>query len=320
MLRHCDYQLFLLVDGNAVRGRISAFVDRKAVKHWGKRIGLFGSFECIEDVAAAQRLVNAASSYLVGQRCVSMRGPWSFASQDWGLVVEGYKPPPVVMAPYNFPFYGELIEAAGLEKATDLLVYEANARDGYQFPERAVQVTDSLVRREDITIRPLDRSRLKDEIELIEQISSEAHANGWGFAPTLVNETRVLVKDTRGEAMVQIACDKEGRAIGYSTVVPDLNMVLRGGNGSLYPSLWWKLATKRKKICSYRMRALTVIPEYQGKGVDSLLYRRAFEALESRTPRIEVNYILEEDKRVSNAIERMGLEQIRRYRVYEKYL
>jgi hypothetical protein len=50
MLNHCTYQLFLAIKDGKVAGRISAFIDHLAVEHWKQPIGLFGSFECIEDV------------------------------------------------------------------------------------------------------------------------------------------------------------------------------------------------------------------------------------------------------------------------------
>lgn len=322
-LRHCDYQLFLAMDNNRVVGRLSAFVDRHAVKHWGKRIGLFGNYECIEDATVADKLLRSAAGYLVGQRCVSMRGPWSFASQEWGLLVEGFEKAPVIMAPHNPEYYVQHLEAFGLAKATDLMVYEANLRTGYEFPQRVESITDAAERRHGIKIRNIDLGNIAEEIELIVGISNRALSANWGFAPVTANETRALAKDMRGllkPSMVQIAETEAGEGIGYALVMPDLNVLLKRGNGSLFPSLWWKLATQVDRIRSFRMWALAVVPEYQGKSIDSLLYRRAYEALKPLKPRIEVNYVLEDNKRTCNALERMGLEQIRRYRVYEKTL
>ena len=53
-----------------------------------------------------------------------MRGPWSFASQEWGCMIEGFGVPPMILAPYNPPYYQPLLEGYGLIKAKDLLVYD----------------------------------------------------------------------------------------------------------------------------------------------------------------------------------------------------
>jgi len=89
MLDHCQYALFLARREGRVVGRISAFNDRLALEHWQQPIGLFGSFECIKDAEVAQGLLGAARDWLREQGMQVMRGPWSFASQEWGLVVDG---------------------------------------------------------------------------------------------------------------------------------------------------------------------------------------------------------------------------------------
>lgn len=49
MLEHCRYQLFLLYQDGRVVGRIAAFTDQLALETWKQPIGLFGSFECINN-------------------------------------------------------------------------------------------------------------------------------------------------------------------------------------------------------------------------------------------------------------------------------
>ena len=147
MLEHCEYKLFLVEEEGKVIGRISAFTDQLALAHWEQPIGLFGSYECVNDPEASLLLLNAARKWLVGRGMQTMRGPWSFASQEWGLVVEGFTPPPVILAPHNPPYYNEQLAAFGLEKAMDLLVYEADVRKGYTFPERYLTLTGIIQKR-----------------------------------------------------------------------------------------------------------------------------------------------------------------------------
>ena len=92
LLDHCEYQLFLLEEKGKVIGRIAAFIDLLAIDFWKERVGLFGYFECIADPLAARTLLDAAQTWLLARNCTSMRGPWSFVSQEWGSVVEGFIP------------------------------------------------------------------------------------------------------------------------------------------------------------------------------------------------------------------------------------
>jgi len=156
MLDHCDTQLFLLKQGAKVIGRCSAFVDHLAVKHWEQPVGLFGSFECVADEAGAHLLLNAAKEWLLARGMQVMGGPWSFASQEWGLEIEGSSRPPVILAPHNPSYYADFFETFGLRKVNDLLAYLADEGEGYRFPERYLTLTDRIQSRYGIIVRPVD--------------------------------------------------------------------------------------------------------------------------------------------------------------------
>ncbi len=65
------------------------------------------------------------------------------------------------------------------------------------------------------------------------------------------------------------------------------------------------------------MFALGVIPEYQGKAVDSLIYRYLNESIYAEDLWMEINYVLEDNMRMVNAINKLEAKLSRRYRVYE---
>ncbi|MDI7277407.1 MAG: N-acetyltransferase [Anaerolineae bacterium] len=320
MLDHCEHALFLLEDGGQVVGRISAFVDRLALEHWRQPIGLFGSYECVEDDQAAQLLLGAAREWLRQHHMAAMRGPWSFASQEWGLVVDGYTPPPVLLAPYNPPYYNRHLEAFGLEKAKDLLVYYADAAEGYRIPERYLTLTDRVQQRYGVTVRTADMAHLADEVAAIVAMANRAIADNWGFYPVTEAEGRALARDLRqvlDPRGALIAEGPDGRPIGFCLALPDVNLLLRGLNGRLFPLGWLKLLWGLPRLRQYRLWALGVVPEYQGKAVDALLYRRTYENLAPRRVRVEINYVLEDNVRMNNALRNLGVKYLRRYRVYE---
>ncbi|HVN30989.1 MAG TPA: hypothetical protein VMT45_03300 [Thermoanaerobaculaceae bacterium] len=322
MLDHCTVELFLAEDGNThVVGRVAAFVDHLAVRHWGDPVGLFGSFECSNDPVASRLLLEAAREWLRGQGMRSMRGPWSFASQEWGLVVEGFERPPVIMAPHNPPWYNDHLLAFGLAKAKDLLVYVADTTEGYRIPERYLTVTDLVQKRYGITVRPVNMKHLEKDIAILVEVANRSISSNWGFYPATEAEGRALARDIKpilDPELVLIAEDSAGEPIGFAITLPDINVLLRGLNGRLLPLGWWRLLTGRKRLSQYRMWAIGVVPEYQQRAVDALLYRRTHDVLNPRgNVRLEANYVLEDNVRMTNAMRNLGLEQIRRYRVYE---
>ena len=320
MLNHCTYSLFLAKEGNRVVGRIAAFLDHLALDHWKQPIGLFGSFECIDDEKVAQALLNAAVDWLKAKGMSSMRGPWSFASQEWGLVVDGFTPDPIIMAPYNPPYYNDLLQKFGLKKAKDLKVYICDAHDGWQIPERYLTLTDVVKRRYGVTVRPVNMKNLEADVVTITNLANESISDNWGFYPVTEEEARVMVHDLKqiiNPKAVLIAEDGTGKPIGFAMSLPDINLLLKGLDGRLGLRGLWRMLFMLPRIKQYRMWALGVIPEYQSRAIDTLLYQATYEALYSPTTRLEVNYVLEDNDRMNNALYKLGVKDLRRYRVYE---
>ena len=320
MLDHCETQLFLLLDNGKVVGRCSAFIDRLAVDYWGKPIGLFGSFECVEDEHGARLLLKAAQDWLADQGMTSMRGPWSFASQEWGLEIEGGSRRPVILAPHNPTYYADYFESFGLKKAIDLLAYLADMADGYQFPERYLTLTEKIQARYGVNVRSVDMTDLEREVMTIVDLSNRSIADNWGYTPVTQDEARAMARDLRqivNPEVILIAEDRKGAPIGFALSLPDINTLLKDMSGRMLPFGWLKLLFGLKGIRQYRMWGLGVVPEYQGKAIDTLLYKATYEALKDLNLCMEINYVLEDNHRMNNALLKLGVKPIRRYRVYE---
>ena len=320
LLEHCEYALFLLWENNKAIGRVAAFIDKLAVEAWGEPVGLFGYYECSPDSAATRILLERAKNWLTERGMRRMRGPWSFVSQEWGSVVEGYSPSPVVMAPYNPPYYNEQYSAYGLEKVKDLLVYFVDVRQGYRVPERILTLTDRVAERYHVRVRPLDMRRFDEEVATIIALSNRSLVDNWGYSPVTEAEVRAMAHDLRPiihPKAVLFAEDQAGKAIGFAIAIPDVNQILKGLHGSLFPLGWAKMLWQLPRLKQYRMFALGVIPEYHGCGIDSLIYRALYEACYSPDIRVEINYVLEDNYPMNNAILKLGATPLRRYRVYE---
>lgn len=320
LLDHCEYALYLLRDGGRTIGRIAAFIDRLAVEAWGEPVGLFGYYESPDDPAASQLILDTARDWLITHSMKSMRGPWSFVSQEWGAVVEGYTPSPIVMAPYNPPYYNHQFSAYGLTKAKDLLVYVVDVRDGYQVPERILTLTERVAQRYKVHVRQLDMKDFDHEVETIISLSNQSLVNNWGYSPVTEAEVRALAHDLKPiihPKAVLFAEDQQGKPIGFAIAIPDVNQILKGLNGSLLPFGWVKMLWQLPRLTQYRMFALGVIPEYHGLGIDSLIYRALYESCYAPDIRVEINYVLEDNYPMNNAIIKLGAKPLRRYRVYE---
>jgi len=319
-LEHCEWRLFLAEEQGKVVGRVAAFVDRLANEAWKEQVGLFGYFECFPSPETARLLLETARDWLRTRGCTAMRGPWTFVSQDWGMVVEGFSPSPVIMAPYNPPRYNDYLLGFGLRKVKDLLCWYVSAAEGYDIPERIKRLTDAVARRYGVRVRQIDMSRYDQEVETVIEVSNASLADNWGYSPVTEAEVRAMARDLKPVLQpkgVLIAEDGSGRPVGFAITLPDVNTLLKGLNGRMLPFGFLKLLYGIPRLRRYRMFALGVIPEYHARAVDSLLYRALYESLYTPDVWMEINYVLEDNWNMVNAINKLEAKPLRRYRVYE---
>jgi GNAT superfamily N-acetyltransferase len=114
--------------------------------------------------------------------------------------------------------------------------------------------------------------------------------------------------------------EDSGVPVGYALGFPDLNVLLARMRGRLFPLGFVTLLTGLRRVRDYRLFGLAVLPAYHNLGLDVLLYMSLYEALAPRGVRLEANYILEDNRHIRNALEKLELEQTKIYRVYEKAL
>ncbi|MBN2416159.1 GNAT family N-acetyltransferase [bacterium] len=320
---HCDVKHFLLLKAGRPAGRISAFVNHLANEHWGTRTGLFGSYECAPDGAAPGLLLTAAEEWLRKQGMTVMQGPWSFASQEFGLLVRGFDTPPMVMAPWNPPSYEDHFRAFGLKKAKDLLVYEIDVSRGYTLPEKYIRFSESLEKKLDIRVRPIEMKRLRSEVANILEVANASTSGNWGYIPVTDKEAEELAQSLRmiADPDIVMLAEIEGKPVGYLIVLPDINTLLKGSDGRLLPATFLKLLFGLRRITRYRIWALGIIPEFQRRGIDTLFYRHLHRKLTAKgATTVEANYVLEDNMAMNNPILKMGFTESKRYRVFEKEL
>ncbi len=323
VLDHTVYQLFLLKDSEHIIGRIAAFYDTLANDFWKKDIGLFGYYECPDDPVASGMLMDAAAGWFREKGMKCMRGPWSFVSQEWGLVLEGFELPPVIMSPHNPPFYNDHMIAYGCQKVKDLLCYYISGKEGYRIPERILTLTDHVARRYGVTVRRVNMKRYGEDVQHVIDISNHSMLQNWGYAPVTDAEADAMARDLKQVIRpegVLFAEDRQGKPIGFIIALPDVNTLLKKVNGKLFPLGWLTLLLGLPKLRSYRLFALAIAPEYIGKGIDSLIYRALYESLYTSDIWMEINYVLEDNHPMNNAIAKLNAKPLRRYRIYEKEL
>ncbi|NVJ01995.1 N-acetyltransferase [Myxococcus sp. AM009] len=321
-----ELELFLARRGPVVVGRIAAIRNPRHMELHGTKEGFFGLFECVNDAGITRSLLEAAASWLRQRGMNAMLGPANLSSnQEWGLLIDGFDTPPAVMMPHNPPYYAALLEACGLTKAKDLYAYELSS--SAQPPEKVVRIAEKLRVRDGVVVRPVNMKDLDAEVKRIRDIYNSAWEKNWGFVPFTDAEFDHLAKELKTVVRPELAlvAEIQGEPVAFSLTVPDANQAIRAANGRLttfgLPIGLVKLALASRRINRLRLIILGIKEGYRRRGLDAILYLDTLRTAK-RLGYVggEISWTLEDNHLVNRAIESMGAQRSKTYRVYTRAL
>ncbi len=320
-----DRALFVARWNGKPVGRVAAIENRRHNEHHGDRVGFFGFFECVHDAQAAAALLEAAEGWLRSRGLRASRGPISPSmNHECGLLVDGFERPPMIMTPWNPPYYGGLVEAAGYGKAQDLLGFWIPAGDPEAIPERLRRLAERTRRKTQVTFRTLDVDILQREARKVLQLYDEAWSGNWGFVPPSWEEFWHIAKDLKGvvAADFSFVAEVEGEIIGFMLIAFDLNRILSDmPSGRLWPWNVVRLLRGVQRLKSGRVLLLGLKSEYRNRGLFPLF---VFEALRRavliHADGAEASWVLDHNEALIAPLEAIGLEAYKRWRIYEKAL
>jgi GNAT superfamily N-acetyltransferase len=317
---HARARLFLAEKKGELVGRVSAQVDDNYNKLWNEKLGSFGFFECQNDQEAANALFDAAANWARTEGMTVLRGPMSPSSNDeWGFLINGFDRPPVLMMPYNLPYYIKLAENYGFQKAKDLLAFIKYSST--PMPERFITLAEKLKQNPRITVRPVNMKNLESEMAIIRELYNESWQKNWGFSPMTDNEMNYLASSLKNFAQPQMVLFAfyDGKPAGLSITLPDLNQVLKYLNGKLGLLGIIKYLYYRKRVKGIRSLIFGFKEEYRRLGLPILLFYETEKFARTQGYEwCELSWNLEDNRLINDFDRELGAEVYKRYRVVEK--
>lgn len=321
--KHSSLQTFLAYDGDKIVGRICAILNNNHNKFNDTNDGFFGFFDCINDQETANLLINTAIDWLKEKKAVKIIGPVNPSTNETcGLLVKGFDSPPMVMMTYNPPYYVELLEKAGFKKQVDLLAWHW---DKTSYNDKSVQLLDKLqdrLKRSDVTIRKVNLKKFKEEAAALREVYNTAWDKNMGFFPMTNEEFDYTAKDLKMilDPDFCLLAEQHGKIVGFGVAIPDINQVLiKIKKGRLLPTGLFKLLFGKSKIKGIRIMLLGVIDGYRKMGIEAVLYGNIIKEYRRKgLEYAEASWTLENNDMVNRAIEAIGGDQYKTYRLYEK--
>jgi GNAT superfamily N-acetyltransferase len=323
---HGEAEYFLARRDGRVVGRISAQVNHAFNDYQKKNWGWFGFLEIEDDLEALDALLQAGAAWLRARGKELMVGPASFAMNDEsGVLIEGFDLRPMILQPWQPPYYQQRLEQAGMSKAMDLLMWNLEVSDRAKVLPVIFELAEKVQSEHGIRVRPMRRHQLRKDMDAFAEVYNSAWSKNWDFVPYSKKDLDAyaqelqLVFDKHWFMIAEREDTKE--VVGMAITVPDLNQVLSRMNGHLLPLGWWHFLNKGRIMDRVRVGFLGVKPEYQHTGVAAKLYVEHFNAAAARPQSGgEMGWILETNTAMNRGMEAMGGRVVKRYRVYERAL
>ncbi len=274
---YCRSQSFMAYRDGVPVGRITAIVNTAANKKFGKKDVRFGWVDFIDDEAVVDALFKAVEEWGRRQGMTRIVGPMGFSDMDpEGMLIEGFDEMGTMATIYNYPYYKQHMERLGFQKEADWVEYRMTVPD--KVPDKYMRVADIVRRRFELeTPKYTSRKKLKNDYgTAIFNLINEAYANLYGFVELTPRQIEYYVDMYLGLLRLEDVCvitDKNKELVGFGISIPSLSKALRACDGKLFPTGWYHLLRAiRGHSDVVDLMLVAIKPEYQGKGVNALLF------------------------------------------------
>lgn len=321
----CEADYFLALRDGKIVGRVAAIINRRANETWNRKAVRFGWIDFIDDMEVSTALIDTVKQWGKERGMTEIEGPLGFTDMDAeGMLVEGFDQLSTMATIYNYPYYPQHMEHLGLSKSADWVEMKIYVPDA--IPEKHRRISEIIAKRYNLHIRKL---KSKKEVRQsgvahdIFRLINDAYTPLFGYSRMTERQIDQYVKmyvpvlDLR---MVSIVENEQNEIVAVGISMASLSRALQKAKGRLLPFGWYHLLKalmwKRPKVLDLLLVA--VRPDYQGKGVNALLFtdlipvykELGFEYAESN-PELEMN------EKVQNQWQYFKTEQHKRRRCFK---
>jgi hypothetical protein len=317
--KHARRELFLACDNGKPVGRIAAIVDENHINFHEEKVGFFGFFECINDQECAGALWEKARDWLRAEGMVTMRGPVNPSMNDENaFLLEGFDLPPTVMMPYTHKYYLDLAEQHGLKKAKDLYALIKYAKDG--IPDRIEKMIQKIKLRTGVKVRHFDMKNFERDAQFLKDIYNAGWEKNWGFVPMTDDEMNLAAKKLKQfvDPELVLFAEMDGKPVGVTVTVPDVNQVLKKLNGRMGLLEMLKFLYYKRQITGVRSLIGGVLKKYRETGIIAVLYYESEKAnIRLGYDWCELGWNLEDNDLINKFDIAIGGKIYKKYRIYE---
>ena len=278
-LDFCELVLFLAYRDKRVVGRVAGIINNNANSVWKRRVARFGWIEFIDDREVSAALLNAVSEWGRSKGMTELEGPLGFTDFDpEGMLVEGFDQLGTMATIYNHQYYPEHIRALGLERSAEWVEWRIPFN---VIPERMSRLAEIVLKRYNLHIPEFGNkgTEARRYARKLFELVNTAYAPLYGYSAFSDRQIDDMVRrylPLIDKRLVTFLLDSDGELVAAGMVLPSLSEALRKSRGRLFPCGWLHLlrVLKFRPDETVDLMFLAIRPDYQGKGLNSVMFNR----------------------------------------------
>lgn len=329
-MEFCKAKYFLAYNEKGeIVGRVAGIINEKANKKWDRKTVRFGWIDFIDDIEVSKALLDKVEQWGRENGMTEMQGPLGFTDMDAeGMLIEGFEELSTMATIYNYPYYPVHMEKLGFEKDADWIEMRLTVPRETGLPERLKRIAEIVMEKYNLSIKKYTSSKkiAKDYGQDIFKLINEAFSPLFGYSELSQKQIDQYIKmflPLLDLKLISLITEADGRLIGVGISMPSLSRALQKAKGKLFPFGWFHLlkALKWEKPKDLDLMLVAIKPEYQNKGVNSILFYDLLPIyIEEGYEYVETNVELETNTKVQSQWIYFERRQHKRRRCFKKEL
>lgn len=320
---HSDADFFLAESEGEVVGRIALLENHPYNNYHDKRIAQFYLFEFEEDLDIARSLLERGMEWAKKRGLTELVGPKGFGALDgYGMLVDGYEfRPAMTMMSYNPPFYPDYMQALGFEKVVDFISCYLGATK-FKLDQRIHRIAERAAKRSGLrVVRFKSKKQLKEWAQRIGRTYNESFIENWEYYPLTQSEIDFLTDNILTVAdpkLIKIIAHGD-QVVGFLFGFPDVSAAIQRRKGRLLPFGIIDLLIEFKRTKWIVLNGAGILPEYQGRGGNALLYSEMEKTIHSAGfLHADLTQVAESAAQMRRDLENVGGVPYKNHRVFTK--
>ncbi len=322
--QHSEAEFFLAVRDGEVVGRICGGINRRFNDYHNTKKAQFYFFDSINDLEVARALFDAVSAWSKERGMDTLIGPKGLSPFDgYGILEAGFEHRQMMtMTNFNFDYYPQLVEALGFEKEVDFVSCYLPA-DAFRIPERVERIAQRVIERGELWVKKFKNKReLVQWAPRIGYAYNKAFIHNWEYYPFTERDVKYAVDNVflvADHRLIKIILHRD-EIVGFLFAFPDISAALQRAKGRLVPFGLIDILLEMKRTKTVSGNGMGILPEFQGKGGNALLYYEMGKTVFgfNQFEHVEMTQVAETTRQMRADLKNLNGVEYKNHRVYRK--